>query len=115
MKLRSLAIASAVSCLSLPLAISAALAQTYMGRAATGEDVYFVSAVFQCGDLPANHECWWRTPMVNYQIGSDDVYASADCATNTFTTVWVRGQVVAENMKPQSQALQLVMDNACSR
>lgn len=88
---------------------------TYVGQASTGEPVYYVGARFQCGDLPRNDECWWRTPMVVYQIGSDRVTAIADCQEQLFQEVWVDGEVVARDMRPQSDALRLVLGNACYR
>jgi hypothetical protein len=85
----------------------------YLGQASTGEAVYFKGANFQCGDLPRNHECWWRTPIVVYQIGPDAVTAITDCQTQVFKEVWLEGEIVARDMRPQSEALQLVMNNAC--
>jgi hypothetical protein len=101
---------------TLPLGMGGAIANdgTYMGRAATGESIYFQGATFQCGDLPADNECWWRTPTVSYVIGADAVTAIADCQAGLFQEVWVGDQIVAYDMRPQSAAMQLVLDNACS-
>jgi hypothetical protein len=88
---------------------------TYLGQASTGEAVYYVGARFQCGDLPRTDECWWRTPMVVYHIGQDAVTAIADCQQQVFREVWLDGEVVARNMRPQSEAIRLVIENACQR
>lgn len=48
-----------------------------MGRASTGEVVYYHSAGFQCGHLPKNDFCWWLTLMLSYTIGSDNMSAIA--------------------------------------
>jgi hypothetical protein len=102
---------------TLPFNVSSASANpgTYMGRASTGESIYFQGATFQCGDLPADHECWWRTPTVSYVIGNDYVTAIADCQAGVFQEVWVGDQIVAYDMRPQSDAMQLVLNNACSQ
>jgi hypothetical protein len=92
-----------------------AIAQTptYMGTAATGEAVYYNGDRFQCGDLPQHHECWWRSPMISYTIGGDTVTAIGDCQEGFFSEVYVDGELVASDMRPQSEAIRLVLENAC--
>lgn len=102
--------------ITIPILSRAALAEsegTYLGQASTGEAVYYVGARFQGGDLPHTDECWWRTPMVVYRIGADSVTAVADCQSRTFREVWLDGAVVARDLHPQSEAIRLVIDNAC--
>ena len=93
------------------------LAQTqgvYVGRASTGEPVYYQSARFQCGDLPRNHECWTNTPMVAYTIGTDQVTAIANCRRGLFTEGSASSGAVIQNMRPASNALRKVLKMACS-
>lgn len=105
--------------MSLPIVSQTTLADpaggTYLGQASTGEAVYYVGARFQCGDLPRTDECWWRTPMVVYRIGSDSVTAIADCQQRVFREIWLDGEIVAREMHPQSEAIRLMIDNACQR
>lgn len=101
--------------LTLTLAPSAALAgdTVYMGKASTGEPVYYHGARTQCGDLPPNHECW-KNPMVSYTIGSDRIAAIANCKKGIFSQVWLGDRMVAKNMRPQSEAIRLVLRTACN-
>lgn len=85
----------------------------YMGRASTGEPVYYHGARAQCGDLPRTHECW-KNPMLVYTIGSDEVTAIPDCRRGVFKEVWVDGQLVERNLRPQSEAIRLVLRTACN-
>ena len=85
----------------------------YVGKASTGEPVYFNGARFQCGDLPRTDECWWRTPLISYKIGEDNVTAIGDCKNQVFETVMLGDKIVAQNMRPQSAALSQVLDRSC--
>jgi hypothetical protein len=87
--------------------------RTYMGRAATGERVYYYGARTQCGNLPRKHECW-RNPMVAYTVGFDRVTATTNCKKGVFPEVWVGGQVVARDVRPASEAMSLVLKKACN-
>ncbi|WP_159790058.1 hypothetical protein [Sodalinema gerasimenkoae] len=84
----------------------------YMGIAATGEDVYYNGIAFQCGDLPPNDRCWSR-PNVSYTIGNDEVFGIVDCQQMVLTEAWVGGELVAENLSPQSEAIASVLSLAC--
>lgn len=84
----------------------------YMGVASTGEDVYYGGMTLQCGDLPDSDPCW-RSPNVNYTIGNDSVFAIADCSRQVFTEVWVGGEMVAQDMAPQSEAIAKMISLAC--
>jgi|GEM_PF-6346750 len=100
------------------LSSAAALAQgadkpIYVGKASTGEPVYFQGARFQCGDLPRADECWWRSPMIVYTIGNDGVTEIGDCKNQVFTEVSSKDGIVARNMRPQSNALRQVLDRGC--
>lgn len=94
---------------------NAAQAQTpvYMGKASTGEPVYYIGANAQCGDLPRNHACW-QNPMISYTIGADQVAAIPDCKQGIFAEVWVGGKLVTRNMKPASKAIQSVLETGCN-
>ncbi|MGD1904205.1 MAG: hypothetical protein ACFB9N_18420 [Geitlerinemataceae cyanobacterium] len=83
-----------------------------MGTASTGEEVYYEWMDFLCGDLPLDDSCW-RSPTVSYTIGADSVLAETDCDNNVFSTVWTGGEVVAENMAPQSEAIAEIISLAC--
>ncbi len=85
----------------------------YVGKASTGEAVYYQGARFQCGDLPRTDECWWRSPVIVYKIGNDGVTAIGDCKEQVFKSVMVGDKVVAQNMRPQSDALRQVLDRSC--
>lgn len=85
----------------------------YMGRASTGEAVYYHGARAQCGNLPSNHECW-KNPAASYTIGRDQVFAIPDCKRRIFKEVWVGDRLVARNMRPQSKAISLVLETACN-
>jgi len=84
-----------------------------MGRASTGEAVYYIGANTQCGDLPRSHECW-KNPMINYRIGKDNVAAIPDCKRGIFKEAWVGDRKVATNYRPQSEAIQLVLRTGCN-
>lgn len=84
----------------------------YMGIAATGEQVYYNGISFQCGDLPPNDRCWSR-PNVSYTIGNDNVFGIVDCQQMVLTEAWVGGELVAENLSPQSEAIASVLSLAC--
>lgn len=85
----------------------------YMGKASTGEPVWYNGARAQCGDLPRAHECW-QNPMVSYTIGSDHVSAIPDCKKGVFKEVWIGDRVVSRSMRPASQALRSVLETACN-
>lgn len=85
----------------------------YMGKAATGESVYYHGATAQCGDLPRHHTCW-KNPMVSYRIGRDHVAAITNCQKGVFSEVWLDGKLVRRNMKPESEAMRLVLRTACN-
>ena len=97
------------------VAAAPAIAQagTYMGRASTGEAVYYMGARAQCGDLPRSDSCW-KNPMISYKIGNDTVAAIPDCKRGVFKEVWVGDRKVATNMKPQSEAISLVLRTGCN-
>jgi hypothetical protein len=106
---------TALSAIALSLFALPALAEgVYMGTASTGEAVYYLGSAAQCGDLPADDECW-SNPAVAYIIGEDEVYAVPDCEANTFSEVWLGDELVATNMTPESGAIQKVLDYACVR
>ncbi|MGD1904198.1 MAG: hypothetical protein ACFB9N_18380 [Geitlerinemataceae cyanobacterium] len=84
----------------------------YMGTASTGEEVYYEGMSFPCADLPADNSCW-SSPVVSYRIGNDLVFAQTDCMQQTFVEVWVGGELVAENMSPQSTAISDIISMAC--
>ncbi len=85
----------------------------YMGKASTGEAVYYQGARAQCGDLPRTHECW-RNPMIAYTIGRDHVAAIPNCQRGMFKEVWIGDRLVARNMKPASRAIQRVLETGCN-
>lgn len=85
----------------------------YMGKASTGEAVYYMGATAQCGDLPRTDQCW-KNPTISYKIGADYVTAIPDCRRNTFKEVWVGDRKVATNMRPQSEAIRLVLRTGCN-
>ncbi len=85
----------------------------YMGKASTGEAVYYLGAKAQCGDLPRSHACW-KNPMISYKIGNDYVSAIPDCKRGIFKEAWVGDRKVAINMKPQSEAIRLVLRTGCN-
>ncbi len=94
------------------MAVSPATAQTYMGKASTGEAIYYNGAKgIYCG-AESSEKCW-RYPETFYTIGSDDVMAIADCKVGVFKEVRTGSKLVARNMKPQSDAIQKVLDKAC--
>jgi hypothetical protein len=103
-----------LSAIALSLFTLPALAEgVYMGTASTGEAVYFLGSAAQCGDLPADDDCW-NNPAVSYIIGEDEVFAIPDCEAQTFTEVWTGGELVATDMTPESGAIQKVLDYACA-
>lgn len=85
----------------------------YMGKASTGEPVWYNGARAQCGDLPHDDECW-KNPMVVYTIGSDHVTAIPDCKKGVFKEVWMKEQLIAKAMRPASQAIRSVLETACN-
>ncbi|BAS58102.1 hypothetical protein NIES2135_25130 [Leptolyngbya boryana NIES-2135] len=97
------------------LAPSGAIAQmpVYMGKASTGEPVYYIGAKAQCGDLPRDHQCW-QNPMISYTIGRDQVAAIPNCKQGVFAEIWVDGKLVTRNMKPASKAIQAVLETGCN-
>lgn len=84
----------------------------YMGVAVTGEDVYYNGTTLQCGDLPDSDRCWTR-PNVSYTIGPDEVFGVVDCQRQVFAEAWVGGELVAQDMAPQSEAIAAVLSRAC--
>jgi hypothetical protein len=84
----------------------------YMGIAVTGEEVYYNGTTLQCGDLPYSDPCWTR-PNVSYTIGSDEVFGVVDCQRQVFAEAWVGGELVAQDMAPQSEAIAAVLSRAC--
>ncbi len=104
-----------IVCVGLLGLATPAIAQNrvYMGKASTGEAVYYMGATAQCGDLPRTDKCW-KNPTIAYKIGSDYVTAIPDCQRNVFKEVWVRDRKVATNMRPQSEAIQLVLRAGCN-
>lgn len=94
------------------VAVSPATAQTYMGKASTGEAVYYNGAKgIYCGAV-ASEKCW-RYPETFYRIGSDNVTAIVDCKVGVFKEVRTGSNLVTRNMKPQSDAIQKILNKAC--
>jgi hypothetical protein len=105
---RTLLSAIALSLFALP----ALAEEIYMGTASTGEAVYLLGSAVQCGDLPADDECW-RNPAISYRIGRDVVFAVPDCDARTFSEVWIGDELVATDMAPESEAIEKVLSYAC--
>jgi len=94
--------------------VGSALAEgVYMGKAVTGESVYYNGASAQCGELPASNSCWRNNPSIDYGIGGDRVFAVGDCQRGVFKEVWVNGKIVQRDMVPRSRAIQKVLVSAC--
>lgn len=90
------------------------VAGDYLGKAATGEDVYYISDRIYCPQSPKGDPCW-NSPSVVYQIGVDRVEAIADCTGKTLTTTLVGGKESVIKITPQSGAIADVIKRACDR
>ena len=53
--------------------------------------------------------------MIAYRIGNDAVSAVGDCKQKLFKEVWLDDRKVAQQMRPQSEALRRVLAKACKR
>lgn len=97
----------------------AAISQTldnplYMGKASTGESVYYYGGRAQCGDLPRHDNCW-RNPMIRYTMGKEEFNTVLDCKRKIFKEAWsVTYGKVYRNVKPSSLATKKMIEIACS-
>lgn len=84
----------------------------YLGKAVTGEDVFYISDRAYCPQSPKGDPCW-DSPSVVYQIGADRVEAIADCPSKTLTTTMIGGKESAIKITPKSGAIADVIKRAC--
>jgi hypothetical protein len=97
----------------------AAISQTidnplYMGKASTGESVYYYGGRAQCGDLPRSDTCW-KNPMIAYTLGNEEFNTVLDCQKKIFSealsvTTGKRYKAVA----PSSAATRRMVAMACA-
>lgn len=84
--------------LATPLPVPTTPTQVYMGKAVTGESVFYVG-------VSGN--------TVTYQIGSDVVEAGLACDAGYLQNVTVDGTIVNAIMYPQSEAIRNVLISGC--
>ena len=88
----------------------------YMGKASTGEEVWYYGAAYQCGDLPRSDECWWRYPMIKYTLDKEEFNTILDCKKGIFKIVHsVTNNKQYYNINPTSAATKKMVDMACSQ
>ena len=88
----------------------------YMGKASTGEEVWFYGGRAQCGDLPRAHECWWRNPMIMYTLDKEEFNTILDCKKGIFKEVHsVTNNKQYYNINPTSAATEKMVEMTCSQ
>jgi len=55
----------------------------YMGKASTGEHLWYYGGRSQCGDLPRTDICWLN-PMIVYTLGQERFTTILDCSKKVF-------------------------------
>ena len=108
-----LSLSAIVLVVAAPTPLLAETPNLYVGVASTGECVYYHGAHFQCGDLPRTDDCWTNTPMLSYTIGTDTVWAIADCRQGLLKEGGSSSGIIIKNMRPASNALRKVIQMAC--
>ncbi len=87
----------------------------YMGKASTGEEVWFYGGRPQCGDLPRSDECW-RNPMIKYTLDKEEFNTILNCKKGIFKIVHsVTNNKQYYNINPTSAATKKMVDMACSQ
>jgi hypothetical protein len=85
----------------------------YMGKAKTGEDVWYYGARAQCGDLPRTDECWLN-PMIKYRLDDETFNTVLDCKRNRFQQARsLRSDQVYFDVVPSSPATAKMVQMAC--
>ena len=85
----------------------------YMGKASTGEEVWFYGGRPQCGDLPRSDECW-RDPMIMYTLDKEEFNTILDCKKGIFKEVYsVTNNKVYSNINPSSSATKKMVEMSC--
>jgi len=86
----------------------------YMGKAATGEEVWYYGSRAQCGDLPRSDECWRNNPMIKYRLGSETFNTILDCREELFKeALSTRDGKIYRNVRPSSPATKRMIELAC--
>jgi hypothetical protein len=85
-----------------------------MGKASTGESVYYYGGRAQCGELPRSDTCW-QNPMIKYTLGNEEFNTVLDCRRKIFSeahsvTTGRRYQTVP----PSSAATRKMVAMACA-
>ncbi len=76
----------------------------YMGKAATGESVWYYGGRAQCGDLPSKHKCW-NNPMIVYMLGNEKFNTVLDYKKKIFAEAFsVPSGKTYKNVIPTSAA-----------
>ena len=85
----------------------------YMGKASTGEDLWFYGGRAQCGDLPRADKCW-RNPMIVYTLGNERFTTILDCSKKIFALAMsdTTGRKY-RNVAPTSKATSRMINMAC--
>ena len=85
----------------------------YMGKASTGENVYFYGGRAQCGDLPRKDVCW-KNPMIKYTLGKEEFNTVLDCKRRLFSEAYsVTSGKRYIDIKPSSTATKNMVLMAC--
>lgn len=85
----------------------------YMGKASTGESVYFYGGRAQCGDLPRTDSCW-SNPMIKYTLGGEEFNTVLNCRNKVFSEAYsVTTGKIYKNITPSSTATRKMVAMAC--
>lgn len=86
----------------------------YMGKASTGELVYYYGGRAQCGDLPKNDRCW-KNPMIEYTLGGERFNTVLDCRQKLFSEAYsVTTGKRYTGVTPSSAATRKMVALACA-
>jgi hypothetical protein len=104
-----------LSILGIPSGLAQSLDQPlYMGKASTGEQVWFYGGRSQCGDLPKDDQCW-RNPMIVYRLDDEAFNTVVDCRLRLFKDA--RSQSTGKaylGIRPSSDATRAMIQIACA-
>ncbi len=85
----------------------------FLGKASTGEEVWYYGGRDQCGEFPRSHECF-KNPMIMYTLGDKTFNTVVDCNKLIFKEVSDLSGKRYYNVHPSSIATNTMVKKACA-